>query len=113
MPADFDKASLEKTLTVEEGIKAPLAEGETVGKITYTYDGTVIGETELVNKKVIKRSYMRMIFGTLLHWILSVWVMVPLGIIVAVLLVLRWREMKRRQKRRRQRKYANRRNFYQ
>lgn len=113
LPADFDKASLEKTLTVEEGIKAPLAEGETVGKITYTYDGTVIGETELVNKKVIKRSYMRMIFGTLLHWILSVWVMVPLGIIVAVLLVLRWREMKRRQKRRRQRKYANRRNFYQ
>lgn len=113
LPADFDKASLEKTLTVEEGIKAPLAEGETVGKITYTYDGTVIGETELVNKKAIKRSYMRMIFGTLLHWILSVWVMVPLGIIVAVLLVLRWREMKRRQKRRRQRKYANRRNFYQ
>lgn len=113
LPADFEKASLEKTLTVEEGIKAPLAEGETVGKITYTYDGTVIGETELVNKKAIKRSYMRMIFGTLLHWILSVWVMVPLGIIVAVLLVLRWREMKRRQKRRRQRKYANRRNFYQ
>lgn len=113
LPADFDKASLEKTLTVEEGIKAPLAEGETVGKITYTYDGTVIGETELVNKKAIKRSYMRMIFGTLLHWILSVWVMVPLGILVVVLLVLRWREMKRRQKRRRQRKYANRRNFYQ
>lgn len=113
LPADFNKSALEKTLTVDDVIKAPLAEGETVGTITYFYDGTVIGEAELINKKAIKRSYTRMIFGTLLHWLLSIWVMVPLGIIVAVLLVLRWLEIKRQQKRRQHRKYASRRNFYQ
>jgi predicted MFS family arabinose efflux permease len=54
-----------------------------------------------------------MIFGTLISWILSIWVMGPLGIIAALLLILRYRELKRQSKRRSQRKYANRRNFYQ
>ena len=109
---DYDKAALERTIEVPDVIKAPLAEGETIGSITYTYDGITLGKVDVINTKAVKKSYVRMIFGTILHCLLSVWVMVPLGILVIVLLILRWIELKRRQKRRRQRKYASRRNFY-
>lgn len=112
LPVDYDKAALERTIEVPDIIKAPLAEGETIGSITYTYDGITLGKVDVINTKTVKKSYVRMIFGTILHCLLSVWVMVPLGILVIVLLILRWIELKRRQKRRRQRKYASRRNFY-
>ena len=46
---------IEKTVTWEsrllsgEALKAPLAEGEVIGLITYTLDGTVLFETELLS----------------------------------------------------------------
>lgn len=92
LPVGYDAAKLEKTLAVPDEIKAPVAEGETVGTITYVYDGTELGKIELISKTAVKKSYMRMIFGTLFHYLLSVWVMVPLGVLVAVILVLRWME---------------------
>ena len=113
LPVGYDAAKLEKTLAVPDEIKAPVAEGETVGTITYVYDGTELGKIELISKTAVKKSYMRMIFGTLFHYLLSVWVMVPLGVLVAVILVLRWMELRRQKRRRRQRKYANRRSYYQ
>lgn len=113
LPVNYETDKLTKVLSVPDVIKAPIAEGETVGTITYSYDGIELGQVELINKKAIKKSYMRMIFGTIFHCVLSVWVMAPLGIFVVVLLILRWRELKRRSRRRRQRKYANRRSFYQ
>ena len=113
LPVSYDAARLEKTLAVSDELKAPVAEGETVGTITYVYDGTELGKIELISKTAVKKSYMRMIFGTLFHYLLSVWVMLPLGILVAVILVLRWIELRRQSRRRRQRKYANRRSYYQ
>ena len=113
LPRGYSQDKLLKTLNEPEKITAPVKEGETVGSITYSYDGRVLGEVELINKKAVKRSFFKMIFGTLISWILSIWVMGPLGIIAALLLLLRYRELKRQSKRRSQRKYANRRNFYQ
>ena len=113
LPRGYSQDKLVKTLNEPEKITAPVKEGETVGSITYSYDGRVLGEIELINKKTVKRSFFRMIFGTLISWILSIWVMGPLGIIAALLLILRYRELKRQSRRRSQRKYANRRNFYQ
>ncbi len=113
LPVNYEREKLIKTLSVPDVLKAPIKEGEKIGTITYSYDGITLGEVELINKKAIKKSYLKMIFGTLLSWILSIWVMGPLGILVIILLILRYRELKRQSRRRRQRKYANRRNYYQ
>lgn len=113
LPVNYEHEKLIKTLSVPDELTAPIDEGEKIGTITYSYDGITLGEVELINKKTIKKSYLRMIFGTLLSWILSIWVMGPLGILVIILLVLRYRELKRQSRRRRQRKYANRRSYYQ
>ncbi len=113
LPVSFDSSNLTKELSIPEEVKAPLAQGETVGTITYSYEGNQLGKIDLISKNEVKKSYVRMIFGTIFHYVLSVWVMVPLGILVVILLVLRWFELRRQSRRRRRRKYANRRSYYQ
>ncbi len=112
LPVGYDKSKLETELAIPDTVTAPVAEGQAVGHITYSYDGYTLGSVELVNKKEVGISYIRMIFGTILGWLLSAWVMVPLGILVAIILILRWNELRRQKKLREKRKNASRRNFY-
>ncbi|MBQ3553468.1 MAG: D-alanyl-D-alanine carboxypeptidase [Clostridia bacterium] len=112
LPVNYEKEKLETALSLPDTVTAPIKAGETVGYLTYSYDGYELGKVELVNKKDIGISYIRMIFGTILSWILSAWVMVPLGIIVVIILILRWNELRRQKKLRERRKNASRRNFY-
>ena len=93
-------------------MKAPVAQGQAVGTITYSYDGAELGTMELVAGKEVKKSYFRMIFGTLGKIVFSVWFTVPLGIVVVILIILRMNDLKRKKMMRRRKKYMSRKNFY-
>ena len=71
-----------------------------------------MGSVDLVATKDVKRSFTKMVFSTLWGLIFNAWVITPLAIIVAILLLRRWAEIKRERKERERRRQESRRNFY-
>ena len=112
LPKNYDAEKLTKEFTLPEEIKAPVKAGDILGEITYFYDGEEVGSASLTITVDAKRSFFKMIFGSILGWILNVWVMLPLGIIAVLLLIKRAIAVKRAEEMRRRRKNSNRRNFY-
>lgn len=58
LPVDYDpeKLTLEYTLSDSSGLQAPLEAGQTVGTVRRFYNGTCVGETELVTMTAIRRN---------------------------------------------------------
>lgn len=57
LPKQLDKAKITTEYTLEsESLEAPVEEGMTVGRIRVYYDGTLMGETELIIRTGIARS---------------------------------------------------------
>jgi D-alanyl-D-alanine carboxypeptidase (penicillin-binding protein 5/6) len=59
---------LEQVVIVEDGIKAPVEKGETLGKLEIKLAGEVVGETELVAAEDVSRAN---IFVRFFRWLLS------------------------------------------
>lgn len=59
---------LEQVVIVEDGIKAPVEKGETLGKLEIKLAGEVMGETELVAAEDVSRAN---IFVRFFRWLLS------------------------------------------
>lgn len=58
LPADYDpeKLTLDYALSNPEGLQAPLEAGQSVGTVRRFYNGTCVGETELVTMTAIQRN---------------------------------------------------------
>lgn len=112
LPKRYDSDKLTKEVFTEERIAAPVKQGDVLGRLVYSYDGQEIGSVDLVATKDVKRSILKMIFSTLWGLIFNAWVITPLAIIVAILLLRRWAELKRQRKERERRRQEARRNFY-
>ena len=60
-----DLSQIEKKIDLKKEVKAPVEEGEELGKIIYSLDGKVIGEVKIqAAKKVEKASYLDMLKKT-------------------------------------------------
>ena len=112
LPKQYDNEKLTKEIFAEENIKAPVKKGDVLGRLIYSYDGQKVGSVDLVATKDVKRSFTKMVFSTLWGLIFNAWVITPLAIIVAILLLRRWAEIKRERKERERRRQESRRNFY-
>ena len=112
LPKRYDGDKLTKEVFTEERIVAPVKKGDVLGRLVYSYDGQEIGSVDLIATKDVKKSVLKMIFSTLWNVIFNAWVITPLAIIVAILLLRRWAEIKRARKERERRRNEARRNFY-
>ncbi len=112
LPKGYDKSKLTSEITTEERIVAPISEGDVLGRITYFYNGEQVGSMDLVSTEKIRRSFFKMIFGTLIDFIFSIWVMGPLGLFVALLILRSYLKARRRRKRREKLRQEARRDFY-
>lgn len=112
LPKQYDSEKLTKEVYAEENIKAPVKQGDILGRLVYSYDGEKVGSVDLVATKDVKRSVAKMIFSTLWGLIFNVWVITPLAFIVFILLLRRWAEIKKERKERERRRQESRRNFY-
>ncbi len=70
LPTGTDESAIEKTVTLEKGLKAPIEEGEKIGTVTYTYQGTVLGESEIRAAESIEKASYGDFFGKLLRMFL-------------------------------------------
>lgn len=112
IPKNYNAEKLTKEFTLPDEIKAPVKAGTVLGEIKYFYDGEEVGSASLTITEDVKRSFFKMIFGTLIKWLVNMWVIIPLGIIVVFLLIKRAIAIKKAEEMRRRRKNSNRRNFY-
>lgn len=111
LPADFKEEELVKKIKTAEDIKAPVKKGEVLGTIEYVYDDVSLGKIDLVAIKDVKRSFFKMIFGSLFDFIFSKWVMIPFFTIVVILLAIRSYNIRKRRKMREMRRRQNRNMF--
>ncbi len=112
LPKDYQKEKLTHEIFVEEKIYAPVKKGDVLGRIEYFYDGQSVGSAELAAERDVKRSLLRMIFGSLFDFIFSAWVMTPLAVIVFLLLLRSYLRAKKRARQRRKQREMARKNFY-
>ena len=112
IPKNYEEDKLTKEFSLPEEIKAPVKAGEILGEVKYFYDGEEVGSASLTVSENVKRSFFKMVFGSILKWVVNMWVIFPLGVIVVILLIKRAIAVKKAEEMRRRRKNSNRRNFY-
>lgn len=101
LPVDADLANVEKTVTLNENILAPVAVGDVLGSATYSYEGNVLGTVELVSNVEIKRDFFIFIMNRIFGFFDMPWIKIPLIIIIAFFLFSYISRKLRRRKRRR------------
>lgn len=111
LPVDFKESDIKTNITLSEKVTAPVKKGEVLGSIEYIYDEKSLGVIDLVATEDIKRSFLKMIFGSLFDFIFSIWVMGPLFVIIIILLIIRSYNLRKRRKMREMRRKQNRENF--
>lgn len=101
LPADADINNVQKTITLQENILAPIAVGDVLGSATYTYEGNTLGTVELVSNVEVNRDLFIFVMNRIFGFFDLPWVKIPLLIIIAlVVLMIVSRKLKRRKRRR-------------
>lgn len=111
LPVSFKEADLTTNITLTEKVAAPVKQGDVLGSIEYIYNEKSLGVIDLVATEDIKRSFVKMIFGSIFDFIFSIWVMGPLFAILVILLIIRSYNLRKRRKMREMRRKQNRENF--
>ena len=108
LPADFKEEDIKTNINLSEKIKAPIKAGDVLGSIEYSFQETPLGTVDLIAIKDVKRSFFKMIFGSIFDFIFSAWVMIPFFTIVVILLLVRSYNMRKRRKMRQLKRRQNR-----
>ncbi|MBE7027740.1 MAG: D-alanyl-D-alanine carboxypeptidase [Ruminococcaceae bacterium] len=111
LPVDFKEAEIKTNIILKEKVAAPVKAGDVLGAIEYMYNEKSIGVVDLVASEDVKRSFFKMIFGSLLDFIFSIWVMGPLFIIIIIMLIVRSYNLKKRRRMRQMKRKQNREYF--
>ena len=108
LPADADINNVQKTITLKENILAPIAVGDVLGEVAYTYEGYELGRAALVSNVEVKRDFFIFIMNRIFGFFNLLWVKIPLIIIIAFIL---YNIISRKLKRRKRRKYLRSRRY--
>ena len=100
LPKGADISKVEKKVTLNENITAPIKAGDVLGRITYTYDGYELGSGELVSNADIKRDFFMFILNRIFDFFNIPWIKIPLILIIGWMICIRIRRAIRRKKRR-------------
>lgn len=101
LPVNIDlKTAVTKNITLKENIKAPIAAGDALGTVSYSYQGSEIATAELVAANEVKRDYILMVIHTIIRILTSPFFLIPLAALIILLIVLNYKRRQRRKKRR-------------
>ena len=106
IPIDMDISSIDREITTEQEIFAPITQGDVLGKMVLKKDGVVYAETNLVAGDDVKRStvlyylyLIEMFFKNI--WVRIICAVLILFIIIYIILVIRQNNRRKRKKLRR------------
>ncbi len=95
--ATYNEELITSEIHINEDITAPVKEGDVLGTAKYFYDGELVAESNLYSTRNIKRNYIKQFFS----YILSLWFLTAFGLIVALIIVKRVKQIQRAKRLRR------------
>ena len=102
LPKNYKKEDITTQVTINEKIKAPVAKGEKLGTITYSYNDEVIASCDLVSQNDVKKSILSLIGSGVKAVVCSWWfiiiVLLIAGIYIYLLILRRINRRRRRSK---------------
>ncbi len=104
----YNEELISSEININEDITAPISKGDVLGNVKYYYDGELVAESDLYATRSIKRSYIKQVFS----YVLSIWFLIPFGLIVALIIRKKIIETRRKRKIRRARVNAARRRMH-
>lgn len=113
LPANIDIKKVKAKLSVNKDIKAPIAQGQVLGSVTYYYQNKKVASTKLVSNEAVEQDNLLATFDKIHTFLTSPIFLIPVMIIVVLLiifLVIRQINLHKRRKRRlmtRRRKYRH------
>lgn len=100
VPSDTDSTlEIIQTVDVPETIQAPIAKGDTIGTVTYTYKGTQIGTAALVATNDVEMNHFLHVFHIIMRVLTSPFFFIP--VILLLILALYMRHLKKKKERKR------------
>ncbi len=106
LPKTTVTSNIEKEVTIEPDIQAPVDKGDILGSVTYSLDGEILGTVTLVAGNAVERDWLLHIFYTAWDLITD-----PIVIIAVLLIIFMMIYIKRRRNARRKMRRRNLRNF--
>lgn len=103
IPVDWDPTVLEREITTEKNIKAPIMQGQVLGTITLKKDGVIYGQSNLIASNDVERS-------TVLHyldvtenffsepWVIGIGILLLIFIIIYIIVMISQNKQKRKKK---------------
>lgn len=104
LPINYDETLLTSETTVNENIKAPVKEGQELGKIEYFYDGESLGSIPLVADKAYRLNPLLFLLNGLISILTSPFFFVPVLILLIVIASIREKRRRRVQRQRMERR---------
>ncbi len=86
LPKDVDLKSIKPVIRMNKSTQAPIKKGQTLGEITYLYNGNELGKTSLVASQAIARSTPLYYAFVLKNFVGSIWFKITVGLIVALVI---------------------------
>lgn len=96
-----DPEIITNEVTLVQEAKAPIAQGDYFGTITYSYNGKPLKTVNLVAANEVKRDFVLHIMNTIIHFIFN-----PITIIILVLIAAGWARMRIVQNRKRRKRHS-------
>ena len=112
MPNDTNTDEIQAETTLNESIKAPIAKGDVLGSVTYTYMGKELGKTDLVAGNDVERDKVLAVIHIIINIIKNPIFIIGVIAVIFFIMSSKAKRKKRRQKRRNQLKYSNQSNRY-
>lgn len=111
IPSNIDKVKdITVTTDLPETLRAPIAKGEKLGTVSYTYQGTVIGQANLIATNDVQRDNLLFVLHIITNILTSPFFYVPAIILIFLILLSRHLKKERERKRRQRQMRLNRQN---
>ncbi|MCH5185267.1 MAG: D-alanyl-D-alanine carboxypeptidase [Oscillospiraceae bacterium] len=112
LPKNLDKAKdIVINAETEENIKAPIQKGQVLGKVSYSYNGELLGSTDLIASNTVERDNILFVIHSVVNTVKSPFFYIPAAILAVAAIILRIRIVNNRKRRRsyaRRSRYNNR-----
>ena len=107
LPVSVNTEDIKAEVTLNEEIKAPIAKGDVLGSVTYTYQGEVLATSNLVASNDVEHDKLLAFLHLIIKTVTSPLFFIPVIIIIILIIISNNKRKQRRKKRRNQLKYAN------
>lgn len=108
IPSTSDAEEITTNIEMPEQLQAPIAKGDVLGSVTYSYKGIEVGSSNLIATNDVERNNILHIFHLILRVLTSPFFLIPVLLLLLLLLYTRRQKKKRERQRRIQQLKRNR-----